>query len=168
MICWVNVRAKARSYLSTCWSKESWKKQAMVLTEAGFLVLAIDFRGYGQSRGPGQSDPLSAPLYYDPLAAVRYLRRSGAKEVSVVGASLDGWAAADASTMSQPGEIDRPVFLGSSPTGYAEKLKGRSLFIVARDDTSGDKPRLRNRRSWSLSMGPPMRNIFSKRTRESK
>jgi pimeloyl-ACP methyl ester carboxylesterase len=32
-------------------NKESWKKQAVVLTEAGFLVLAIDFRGYGQSRG---------------------------------------------------------------------------------------------------------------------
>lgn len=123
-------------------NKESWKKQAMVLTGAGFLVLAIDFRGYGQSRGPGQSDPLSAPLYFDVLAAVDYLRRTGAKTVSVVGASLGGWAAGDASIMSQPGEIDRLVFLGSSPIGPAEKLKARSLFIVARDDTSGDGPRL--------------------------
>jgi pimeloyl-ACP methyl ester carboxylesterase len=123
-------------------NKESWKKQAVVLTEAGFLVLAIDFRGYGQSRGPGHSDPMSAPLYFDVLAAVRYLRRTGAKTVSVVGASLGGWAAGDASIRSEPGEIDRLVFLGSSPTGSAEKLKARSLFIVARDDTSGDGPRL--------------------------
>jgi pimeloyl-ACP methyl ester carboxylesterase len=124
-------------------NKESWKKQAAVLTGAGFLVLAIDFRGYGQSRGPGQSDPMSAPLYFDVLAAVRYLRRTGAKTVSVVGASLGGWAAADASIRSEPGEIDRLVFLGSSPTADAGKLKARSLFIVARDDTSGgNQPRL--------------------------
>jgi dienelactone hydrolase len=59
-----------------------------------------------------------------------------------VGASLGGWAAADASIRSEPGEIDRLVFLGSSPTANAGKLKARSLFIVARDDTSGGQPRL--------------------------
>jgi hypothetical protein len=37
-------------------NKESWKTQAQALEQAGFHVLAIDFRGYGQSRGPGQSD----------------------------------------------------------------------------------------------------------------
>jgi len=33
-------------------------------------VLALDFRGYGKSRGAGQSDPMSAPLELDVLAAV--------------------------------------------------------------------------------------------------
>lgn len=122
--------------------KGSWKKQAQVLTSAGFRVLAIDFRGYGRSRGPGQSDPLSAPLYFDVLAAVHYLRKTGASSVSVVGASMGGWAAGQASIRSAPGEIDRIVFLGSSPSGSAEKLKAPSLFIVARDDTSGDGLRL--------------------------
>jgi len=28
-----------------------------VSASAGFRVLALDFRGYGKSRGPGQSDP---------------------------------------------------------------------------------------------------------------
>ncbi len=55
-------------------NKESWEQQARALAAAGFRCLAIDFRGYGQSRGPGQSDPLSAPLHFDVLAAVRYLR----------------------------------------------------------------------------------------------
>ncbi len=60
-------------------NKGSWEKQAHALAASGFRVLAIDFRGYGQSRGPGDSDPMSAPLHLDVLAAVRYLRKSGAK-----------------------------------------------------------------------------------------
>ena len=85
---------------------------------------------------------MTAPLYLDVLAAVRYLRKTGAKTVSVVGASLGGGAAGDASILSEPGEINRLVFLGSSPNGPAEKLKAASLFIVARDDANADGPRL--------------------------
>jgi pimeloyl-ACP methyl ester carboxylesterase len=98
-------------------NKESWEKQAQMLTSAGFRVLALDFRGYGKSRGPGQSDPLSAPLYLDVLAAVHYLQKTGAKSVSVVGASMGAGAAGDASNASRPGEIDRLVFLGEAPYG---------------------------------------------------
>ncbi len=123
-------------------NKGSWEKQAQALEAAGFRVLAIDFRGYGQSKGPGDSDPMSAPLHLDVLAAVRYLRKSGAKTVSVVGASMGGGAAGDASILSEPGEIHRLVFLGAAPNGSAEKLKAPSLFIVARDDASADGPRL--------------------------
>ncbi|MGA2167648.1 MAG: alpha/beta hydrolase [Terracidiphilus sp.] len=123
-------------------NKESWEKQAQTLAAAKFRVLAIDFRGYGKSRGPGQSDPLSAPLHLDVLAAVRYLRKTGATSVSVVGGSMGGGAAGDASIASQPGEIDRLVLLGAAPNGPAGKLKSATLFIVARDDASADGPRL--------------------------
>jgi pimeloyl-ACP methyl ester carboxylesterase len=123
-------------------NKESWRPQAEQFAAAGFHVLAFDFRGYGKSQGPGQADIFTAPLALDVLAAVRYLRSTGAKTVSVVGASLGGGAAGDASIASAPGEIDRIVFLGSSPNGSADKLKSASLFLVARDDASGDGPRL--------------------------
>jgi pimeloyl-ACP methyl ester carboxylesterase len=123
-------------------NKESWEKQAHVLASAGFRVLALDFRGYGKSRGPGDSAPMSAPLHLDVLAAVRYLRKMGAKTVSVVGGSMGGGAAGDASIASQPGEIDRVVFLGAYPNGPADKLKCTSLFIVARDDANEDGPRV--------------------------
>jgi dienelactone hydrolase len=40
--------------------------------------------------GPGDADPLSAPLGHDVLAAVRWLKGDGAKHVSAVGASMGG------------------------------------------------------------------------------
>jgi pimeloyl-ACP methyl ester carboxylesterase len=123
-------------------NKESWAPQARELVAAGFRVLAIDFRGYGNSHGPGDKDVMSAPIELDVLAAVRYLHKAGAKTVSVVGASLGGWAAGDASIIGKPGEIDRVVFLGSAPGKPADQLKCPSLFIVARDDANSDGARL--------------------------
>jgi pimeloyl-ACP methyl ester carboxylesterase len=127
-------------------NKESWSAQAPQFVAAGFRVLAIDFRGYGKSHGPGDKDPLGAPLDLDVLAAVRYLKQTGAKSVSIVGGSMGGGAAGAASIASQPGEgrlIDRLVMLGAAPYGPAEKLTSASLWIVARDDASGGGTELR-------------------------
>jgi pimeloyl-ACP methyl ester carboxylesterase len=123
-------------------SKESWREQASTLASAGFQVLAIDFRGFGCSTGPGQQDFDTAPFEKDVLSAVRYLKAHGATAISVVGGSFGGAAAGDASIKSQPGEIDRVVFLGAAPNLPADKLKSRSLFIVAREDRSGSGLRL--------------------------
>lgn len=123
-------------------NKESWGDQASILASAGFQVLAIDFRGFGCSKGPGQEDFDTAPFDKDVLAAVRYLRAHGAKTVSVVGGSFGGSAAGDASIKSPRGEIDRIVFLGAAPNLSAEGLKSRALFIVARDDRNDSGLRL--------------------------
>jgi pimeloyl-ACP methyl ester carboxylesterase len=123
-------------------NKESWRDQARALVSGGFRVLAIDFRGFGRSSGPGQADFDNAPFENDVLAAVRYLKTLGVKTVSVVGGSFGGGAAGDASIKSVPGEIDRIVFLGAAPNLPAEKLKSRALFIVARDDSNDGGPRL--------------------------
>jgi pimeloyl-ACP methyl ester carboxylesterase len=121
--------------------KGSWEKQALVLVKAGFRALAIDLRGFGLSKDGPQSarSDFGSPL--DVLAAVRYLREKGAKNVSVVGASMGGDAAAEAMAAA-PGEIDRLVLLGSGAYGQPEKWKGRKLFIVARDDANDAGPRL--------------------------
>lgn len=129
-------------------NKESWAKQARTLATAGFRVVAIDFRGYGQSHGPGQSDIYTAPLYLDVLAAIRYLTANGARTVSLVGASMGGWAIGRATIASPPIRIDRLVFLASSPDIPPEKLTGRKLFIVARDDSNGAGLRLPEIRAY--------------------
>ena len=134
-------------------NKESWAKQASALAVAGFRVAAINMRGYGDSRGPGQNDVYTAPLHLDVLAAVRHLRKSGATSVSLVGASMGGGAAANAA-IHAPHEIARIVLLAAE-IDHAEKLRTPTLFILARDDTSGSGPRLpRIRAAYEKAAGP--------------
>jgi dienelactone hydrolase len=125
--------------------RKSWREQALVLARTGFRVLAIDFRAAVQSRAGADPACLYNPscLAVDVLAAVRYLRGTGAQSVAVVGGSLGGGAAAQASVDAAPGEIDRLVLLAHQPIDHPERMKGRKLFIVSRGDLgSGDVPRL--------------------------
>ena len=125
--------------------RASWKDQARELAAAGFRVVAIDFRAAVEARAGRETSCLydAACLARDVSAAVRHLRETGAKEVSVVGASLGGGAAAQASVDAPAGVIDRIVLLAHMPIELPEKITGRKLFIVARHDTgSGDIPRL--------------------------
>lgn len=139
--------------------KESWRDQARTLVGQDFQVLAIDFRGFGCSTGPGQADFDTAPFEKDMLAAVHYLKQHGVKTVSVVGGSFGGGAAGDASIKSAAGEIDRVVFLGAAPNLPAENLKSRSLFIVARDDANGAGLRLPGIRAQYEKAPQPKRLI---------
>ena len=135
-------------------TKDSWTEQMPAFLNAGFRVLAIDFRGRGQSRGP-QSKSGEEGAEYDVLAAVRYLRKTGAKTVAIIGANFGGEAAADASIDAEPGEIDRLVLLAAWTDRPPEKIKGRKLFIVARDDANGDGLRLpRIRANYEKASGP--------------
>jgi pimeloyl-ACP methyl ester carboxylesterase len=123
--------------------KSSWEKQARALAEAGFRALAIDFRGRGQSRGGTATKAGDNGLRFDVLAAVRYLHQTGAKTVSVVGGSMGGGAAAEASVEAKPGEIDRLVLLAHAPIQEPQRMKGRKLFVTARNDPQADgTPRL--------------------------
>ena len=112
-------------------NKESWAKQSESLAQNGFRVLAIDFRGYGDSR-PGTE---SNGRHLDVLAAVRYLKANGAERVSVVGGSMGGGAAAQAAVGADPDEIDRLILLAHSPVSQPQKLRGNKLFIVSRGDS---------------------------------
>jgi pimeloyl-ACP methyl ester carboxylesterase len=116
-------------------NKESWRKQAQALSDAGFLVFALRFRG-DRTRPDGSPSAEGSPEdnALDVLGGVAELKRRGALVVSAVGASLGGDAVGDAIARSKPGEIERAVFLGSSGGEAPGNLTGRKLFIVARDD----------------------------------
>lgn len=103
---------------------------------------------------------MDAPLHLDILAAVRYLREHGAKDVSIIGGSMGAGAAGDASIASKSGEISCVVMLGGAPNGSADKLNSASPYIVARDDSSGDGPRLPRIREQYEKSPPPKRLVI--------
>jgi len=113
--------------------KESWSPLVTPLVDAGYQILAIDFRGYGQSRPGSQREA----RYLDILAAISYLRAQGAVRVSVVGASLGGGATARAAVAAGPGEIDRLVLLAPAAIPHPEKMHAsRFVYITAEGDPS--------------------------------
>ena len=116
-------------------TKESWQEQAPILADAGFHVLAIDFRGRGRSHGGpnGNEDD----VHLDVLAAIRYMHEQRSSTVSVVGASFGGDATARAAVEVEPGEIDSIVLLAAADIDAPEKMKGRKLFITTRNDFRG-------------------------------
>lgn len=138
--------------------RSSWGAQARVLEKAGWRVVAIDLRASVLSRSGEETGCLydASCLAVDVLAAVRYVRGSGAETVAVVGASLGGGAAAQASVEASPGEIDRLVLLAHMPIASPERMQGRVLFIVARDDPGpGGTPRLATvREQYEKVRGP--------------
>lgn len=115
-------------------TKTNWAPQAEAIARARFRVMAIDFR-------PG-CDYDAACLAKDVLAAVRYLRETGATTVSLVGGSLGGGAAAQASFEARPGDVDRIALLAPMTIDQPERVSTKMLVIVARDDASGSGPRL--------------------------
>ena len=123
--------------------KTSWRRQAQRLAGTGFVVLAISFRGDRKNPdgSPGSFSSTSDNAT-DVLAAVEYLHKRGIKRVSAIGGSMGGDAVGEVDARSAPGDIERIVLLGSSGGDFPAKLTGRKLFIVAREDSSGDGPRL--------------------------
>ena len=135
-------------------TKESREEQAKALVAAGFRVLSINFRGEGKSRGGIEERSIDKRRPLDILAAIHYLRETSAKRVSVVGASMGGDYAAEAAQM-EPAEIDRLAPLASGAYTPRTAMKGRKLFLAARDDANDEGPRLpKIRAQYDTAIGP--------------
>lgn len=137
--------------------RSSWKPQATALAAARFRVVAIDFRAAVEARAGRETPCLydAACLAKDAIAAVRYLRDTGATSVAIVGGSLGGGAAAQAAIDAAPGQIDRVVLLAHMAVEHPERLRVPALFIVARDDANAGGPRLPGiRAQFEQAAGP--------------
>lgn len=128
----------------------SWWDTAERMAQEGYLVLAFDFRGYGESEGERDI----ARLDRDVRGGVSCLRVNGASQFVLVGASMGGTAclvAADAlqslssvrlagvATLSAPVE-----FKGLSAEEAVPRLVIPLLFIAAEGDVGAEGARQLN------------------------
>ena len=126
-------------------TRRSWQPEARTIADAGFQVLVFETRAAMEFAASGKE----TPCFYDEvcqavdvLAAVRELRTRGAKTVAAIGGSMGGAAVAHAAVDARAGEIDRVVLLAPAEIAAPEKIQGRKLFLVARDDANSAGPRL--------------------------
>jgi pimeloyl-ACP methyl ester carboxylesterase len=109
--------------------RSSWERQAKRLAERGLRVLALDLRRDAAGR------PRPAEVWrLDVRAGIQALRDDGVREVAVVGASLGGRAVADCLTEEPVGEVERVVLLSPAGALRPERLPGRKLVVLSRDE----------------------------------
>jgi pimeloyl-ACP methyl ester carboxylesterase len=111
-------------------NKESWHHLAVTLSEHDFMVMSIDFRGYGKSVAGSKKKALDE----DVTGAFNYLKSKGAKKISLIGGSMGGGAVAQAATMAQKGNLYRVILLSPVPIGNPEQIKADKLLFIASKD----------------------------------
>jgi pimeloyl-ACP methyl ester carboxylesterase len=115
-----------------------WASYARRLAGRGYLVIAFDFRGYGdsQARGGRAAVRLSA----DVAAAAKAARQRGAQKVFAVGASMGGTAVVAAGAHARPHltgviSLSGPAsFGGVSAIDAVPKLTVPVLYVVGQFD----------------------------------
>ncbi len=127
--------------------KESWQPLAERLVSAGLLVLALDFRGYGHSR-PGKE---GNRIDLDVLAAIDYLEERETASISLLGASIGGWAVGNAATQVGPGRLDRVVLLAPGPIDKPQEMKAEAFLYIA---SAGEGGIDRIKRQFELAPEP--------------
>ncbi len=121
----------------------SWFAIAERLAGDGYLVLTLDFRGYGGSSG--QKD--IGLIGLDVEAAVSEIERQGATAVALVGASMGGTAALMAADMATArgapvagvATLSAPVeFKGLSAADAVVRVTEPKLFLGTEGDSGGE------------------------------
>lgn len=116
-----------------------WAAYAKRLARLGYLVIAIDFRGYGdsQTRGGRAAGRLAA----DVAAAAKVARARGAQKVFAVGASMGGTAVLVSGVNIRPAlsgviSLSGPaVFTGLDALKTAPRLTVPTLYVVGQLDS---------------------------------
>ena len=115
----------------------SWWAFAQVLAEEGYMALAFDFRGYGESGG----DKKVELMVRDVKAALEFLRAQGASAVFLMGASMGGTASLKVASREDVAgvvSLSAPVeFRGISLNG--EQVRVPTLLMATVGDQSAAK-----------------------------
>jgi alpha-beta hydrolase superfamily lysophospholipase len=114
-----------------------WVPYAKRLAGLGYTAFAIDLRGNGDSQR--RAYPANQRYGGDVAAAVKAVRRLGARKVFLVGASLGGSAAINAAANTRP-LVDGVVSVSGAADladaiGTVGRVQAPSLFIAGSDDT---------------------------------
>jgi pimeloyl-ACP methyl ester carboxylesterase len=111
---------------------------ATTLLQAGYRIVAFDFRGSGRSEAP-QGNPLS--LGRDLAAAVAHARQSGAERTFLIGSSMGGAAIVqNTSALRVTGRISFsgtrlwPGFGINNPAGLP-RIRDPFLYVGSRNDS---------------------------------
>jgi pimeloyl-ACP methyl ester carboxylesterase len=117
----------------------NWFPYARTLARSGFHVMAFDFRAYGASDIPSRQANVNR-LDLDVVAAVKVLRKRGAKRVVLAGASLGAATVVVVAAQLQP-SVNGVVSLSGPLQVYnldaeaaARRLQVAALFVAAEDD----------------------------------
>jgi len=110
-------------------NKESWYFLARKLLEEKISALAIDFRGYGNSKGGATSKK-----YFDILGAVEYLKQKGFKEIDIMGGSMGGAAVLEALSRHEDPLIGKIILLAPAGGPPITSNTISKLFIVSKEE----------------------------------
>jgi pimeloyl-ACP methyl ester carboxylesterase len=115
-----------------------WGSYARRLAGRGYLVIAFDFRGYGDSQT--RNFRASGRLAADVAAAARAARQRGAQKVFAIGASMGGTAVIAAGAHARPHlsgvvSLSAPASFGVvSAINAAPKLTVPVLYVAGQFD----------------------------------
>jgi pimeloyl-ACP methyl ester carboxylesterase len=117
----------------------NWFPYARTLARSGFHVMAFDFRAYGASDIPSRQANVNR-FDLDVAAAVKLLRKRGAKRVVLAGASLGAATVVVAAAHVEPPvngvvSLSGPLqVFGLDADAAARRLQVPALFVAAEDD----------------------------------
>jgi pimeloyl-ACP methyl ester carboxylesterase len=118
-----------------------WASYARRFASLGYLVVAFDFRGYGDSQH--RSGKAGGRLAADVVAAAKVVRALGAQKVLAVGASMGGTAVLGAAPNVKPTlagvvSLSGPADFGSiSALPIVSRLSVPVLYLAGESDSGG-------------------------------
>jgi dienelactone hydrolase len=124
-------------------SRADWDETAQRLRDGGFVALALDLRGHGESSGARPEASTLGPMLQDVQAALAFLQRQGTVapgRVGIAGAS----AGANLAAMAAGGDRSvRSLALLSATTDYRglktepslRRFDGAVLFLAGSNDS---------------------------------